>query len=226
MLHKLLDLIYPNLCLACTQRVPSKASSICISCQGQITPTNYHMLENNPVLERFWGRIQLNHATTYCTFTKEGLIQELIHALKYRHQPQIGVELGKMYGHELKKSPLYQKIDCIIPVPLHPKKQHKRGYNQAAKFAEGLAEILEVEWSDSYFVRQENTTTQTKKTRMDRFENVKTAFKVVNPAQLQNKHLLLVDDVITTGATLEACASNLLEVEGVQVSLAAIALAS
>ncbi|MCP4441013.1 MAG: ComF family protein [Aureispira sp.] len=226
MLQKLLDLVYPRLCLACTQRVPAKGSSICISCQGQINPTNYHLLDDNPVLERFWGRIQLQHATTYCTFTKEGLIQQLIHALKYRHQPQIGIELGKLYGHELKNAPLYQNIDYIIPVPLHPKKQHKRGYNQAAKFAEGLAETMGIKWSDDFFVRQENTTTQTKKSRMDRFENVKSAFRVVAPEKLINKHLLLVDDVITTGATLEACASNLIEVEGVKVSLAAIALAS
>jgi ComF family protein len=120
----------------------------------------------------------------------------------------------------------YNTVDCVIPVPLHPKKKHQRGYNQAGMFAQGLAEAMQIEWSEDYFVRETYTTTQTQKSRMERFANVQDAFVVAAEAALRGKHLLLVDDVITTGATLEACANKLLEVEGVKVSLVAIALAN
>lgn len=221
----MVELFYPNLCFACEQRPAPKNRSICVHCEYHITPTNYHLMADNPVMERFWGRIPLQHASSSFAFTKGGLLQNLIHQLKYENKPEIGIELGKIYGTLLKETPPYNTVHYIVPVPLHPKKKHARGYNQAAMFAQGLAIGMEKEWSEDFLIKVEHTETQTKKSRLDRFANVESAFGLANLDKIQGKHLLLVDDVITTGATLEACAATLLEVEGVKVSLAAIALA-
>jgi len=180
----------------------------------------------NPVLERFWGRVALEHASSSYVFSKGGRLQNLIHKLKYEGQPEIGIELGKRFGSLLKNTAPYDTVTNIVPVPLHPKKEKIRGYNQAAMFAQGLAEGMNKPWSENYLIRVENTTTQTQKSRMDRFDNVANAFAVAQTKELAHQHILLVDDVITTGATLEACAHKLLAVEGVKVSLAVIALAS
>ena len=224
-IRSFIDLLYPQLCFACGKHPKPKETSICIHCYCNITPTNYHLMPKNPVLERFWGRVELEHASSSFAFSKGGLLQHLIHQLKYESKPEIGIELGKMYGVLLKDTPPYNTVDYIIPVPLHPKKEHLRGYNQAAMFAKGLAASMEKKWSEAYLVRVENTATQTKKSRLDRFAKVEHAFGVALEGEIKGKHLLLVDDVITTGATLEACAHKLLTVRGVKVSLAAIALA-
>lgn len=225
-LRSIINILYPRLCLACEKKIIAKEASLCIHCEYHITPTNYHTMDHNPVLERFWGRVELVHASTSFSFSKGGLLQHLIHQLKYDNKPQIGIELGRMYGNMLKETAPYTSVDYIIPVPLHPKKKHIRGYNQAAMFAQGLAMGMQKECSETYLIRIDNTETQTKKSRLDRFSNVENAFRVTNSDQLKGKHLLIVDDVITTGATLEACAHNLLAIEGVKVSVAAIALAS
>jgi len=222
----LIELFYPNLCFACQKKHAPKDSSICISCEYHITPTGYHLLDENPVLERFWGRVELQHAATCFAFNKGGLLQKLIHQLKYENQPQVGIELGKIHGAMLKETPIYQSVDYIVPVPLHPKKQHQRGYNQATMFAEGLSQTMNIPCLETCLVRTDYTDSQTKKSRLDRFANVQNAFEVKEQDQIKGKHLLLVDDVITTGATLEACALQLLAVDNVQISLAAIALAS
>lgn len=225
-IRSLVELFYPRLCLACQKNLVSEKFSICIHCDYKLTPTDYHQTNPNPVLDRFWGRVELEHATTAYSFTKGGLLQHLIHQLKYEHKPQIGIELGKKYGNEIAKTPPYNTIDWIIPVPLHPKKKHLRGYNQAAMIAKGLAFSMKKQWSSDYLIRKDNTETQTKKSRLDRFSNVEQAFTVTNTKELEGKHLLLVDDVITTGATLEACAQTLLQVEGVKISVLAVALAN
>ncbi|BDS14531.1 ComF family protein [Aureispira anguillae] len=226
LLQNFSDLIYPRLCLACGKKIISKQTCICIHCTYHISPTNYHTLTPNPVLDRFWGRIDLEHASTSFAFNKGGLLQHLIHQLKYENKPQIGIELGKQYGTMLKETAPYNTINCIIPVPLHPKKEHQRGYNQAAAFAEGLAIGMQKRWSSDYLYRVNYTETQTKKSRLDRFSNVQNAFSLKQVEDLKGKHLLIVDDVITTGATLEACAQKLLEIGGVKVSIVAIALAN
>jgi len=222
----LLTLLYPNLCLACQESLASVESVLCVRCQYYISPTNYHLETPNPVLDRFWGRIELEHACTGFIFNKGSALQHLIHELKYNNQPKVGIELGQQCGLLLQEVDSYNTIDCIIPVPLHPKKLRQRGYNQAALFGQGIAEILQKPCLENHLVRAKYTDTQTKKSRLERLSNVEEAFSVQEKEMLQQQHILLVDDVITTGATLEACAQQLLAIQGVKVSIAAIALAS
>lgn len=221
----LLHLLFPDLCFACKVNQNSANHTICTACRYQLIPSNFHKMRPNPVLERFWGRVEIEHATAAFVFSKDGLLQQLIHQLKYDNKPQIGYELGKIYGKIIRHTAPYKYIDIIVPVPLHPKKQHTRGYNQAAKFAEGLAESMHKEWNSHWLVRTENTETQTQKSRIDRFKNVQTAFEL-SAAAPPKANILLVDDVITTGATLEACTAVLLASKNYKVSLAAIALTS
>ena len=221
----LLQLFYPKLCFACQVHLTKKEQSICATCRYQLVPTNFHNKAKNPVLDRFWGRVNLEHATTAFVFTKKGLLQQLIHQLKYDNQPQIAYELGKIYGKVIRHVPPYKHVDTIIPVPLHPKKQHIRGYNQAEKFAEGLAESMNINYNTEWLIRTENTSTQTQKSRLERFKNVQSAFKLTTTAPA-SANILLVDDVITTGATLEACCGVLLALKNYKVSIAAIALTS
>lgn len=222
----LLTLLYPNLCLACQKSLASVDSVLCIRCQYYISPTNYHLETPNPVLERFWGRIELEHACTGFIFNKGSALQHLIHELKYNNQPKVGLELGQQCGLLLQNVAPYNTINCIIPVPLHLKKLRQRGYNQAAVFGQGIAKILQKPCLENHLIRAKYTDTQTQKSRLERLSNVEAAFSVQEKEKLQHQHILLVDDVITTGATLEACALQLLAIEGVKVSIAAIALAS
>ncbi len=225
-LTRMLSLLYPNLCLACQQAPQLSDSVLCLRCQYHLKPTNFHLQHPNPVLERFLGRIPIEHACTGFIFNKGSALQQLVHQLKYANQQQVGIELGQQCGQLLKETAPYKDIDGIIPVPLHPKKLRQRGYNQATCFAQGLAEVLQKPCWENYLYRARYTATQTKKTRLERLTNVEAAFALQNSPALENKHILLVDDVITTGATLEACAKQLLTIKGVRVSIAAIALAN
>lgn len=222
----LLALLYPELCLACHQALAPADSVLCLRCQYYIAPSNYHLQTPNPVLDRFWGRVELEHACTGFIFNKGSALQRLVHELKYNNQQQVGIELGQQCGELLQDTPPYTSIDCIIPVPLHPKKLRQRGYNQATLFAQGIAEVLQKPCLEQHLIRSKYTTTQTKKSRLERLANVEDAFTVEQQEALQHQHILLVDDVITTGATLEACAHKLLAIKGVRVSITAIALAT
>jgi len=225
MLEPLLQLFYPRLCLAC-QRQPLQRQqrALCTSCQYKIKPTNYHLFEENPVAERFWGRLPITRASTAYHFVKGGILQRLIHELKYGHRPEIGEELGRSYGRLLAEEPFWKSIDYIIPVPLHPKKRHQRGYNQAARWASGLSESLGVPWSEKFLLRASYTESQTRKSREERFANVSDAFVLRQADKLRHKHIMLVDDVMTTGATIEACAKHLLKAQ-ISLSVVCIALA-
>ncbi|MGH1337013.1 MAG: ComF family protein [Aureispira sp.] len=225
-LDSLLALLYPELCLACHQSLAPSDSVLCLRCQYHIAPTNYHLQTPNPVLDRFWGRIEVEHACTGFIFNKGSALQQLVHELKYNNQQQVGIELGQQCGELLQDTAPYTSVDCIIPVPLHPKKLRQRGYNQATLFAQGISTVLQKPCLEQHLIRSKYTTTQTKKSRLERLANVEEAFAVEQQEALQHQHILLVDDVITTGATLEACAHKLLAIEGVRVSIAAIALAN
>ena len=220
-----LNLFFPNLCQACGQSLVKDENIICLSCLYKLPKTNFHMHQENPISQIFWGRVNINTATSFLFFNKGGIVQKLIHQFKYKGDTKTGRYLGELLGGDLKKSSLFSDIDLIVPVPLHQKKLHKRGYNQSEIIAEGLGKAMQLPLDTSSFIRLEHTETQTKKERYTRWENVKNKFGVINPKKLEGKHILLVDDVLTTGATLESCAHSLLEVPQTTISMVTLAYA-
>ncbi len=176
-------------------------------------------------MERFWGRMHLQSATSLYYFGKENRVQQLIHRLKYKGQKRIGERLGLQYGETLRKSPSIPKVDLITSVPLHRRKEKKRGYNQSECFGKGLAKSMNLPFKANILKRTINTKTQTAKSNPDRFENVERAFQLFDTKDVAGKHVLLVDDVVTTGATLEACGKQILSVPGTKLSIATIAFA-
>ncbi len=221
--NDIVDLIYPRICAACFDSTPVKDGIFCISCLSELPETNYHLIEGNPFETHFWGRIPLQVGAAFLFFVPDGKTQTLLHNIKYRQRSDFARIVGEFYGHRLKHSSRFQGIDVIIPVPLHWKKEHQRGFNQSAEFGKGLAEAMSLTFLKNGLTRKRFTETQTKKTRADRVANLKDAFVVTDQAKIRGKHILLVDDVLTTGATLESCALALLQTEGVKVSMATIA---
>lgn len=187
--------------------------------------TNFSLGKNNIVDQLFWGRFPVHSAGAYYYFRKGGHVQKILHQLKYKNNPEIGITIGKLYGQEILKSGC-DIPDLIIPIPLHPKKLRIRGYNQSERFGIGLSEALNIPMDTTNFVRNTFTETQTKKTRYDRWNNVKDIFFCHNPDLFTNKHILLIDDVITTGSTIESAAIKLKSYKNTQISIASIAIAS
>lgn len=220
-----INLIYPNLCAACSKTLCNNEQSICTTCKYSLPRTGFHNEQDNPVEKMFWGRANINAAAAYLYFGKKSKVQNIMHELKYRGRKEIGIEIGRIYGSELSRSPVFGAVQVIIPVPLHPKKQRERGYNQSEMFACGLACSMGVSLDVKTLHRQVFTATQTKKNRMQRWDNVNSVFCLRRYSHLVNRHILLVDDVITTGSTLDACANTLLCIPGAKVSIATIAMA-
>lgn len=223
LLDDFISLFYPKVCYACGNSLYRNEEVICTFCRFHLPKTDFHKRPDNPLAVVFWGRVNLENVSAFYFFSKRGKVQRLMHRFKYKGNQEIGVYLGRLYGLELKQEPAYNSIDMIIPVPLHPNKQRKRGFNQSEKFAEGLAQTLGIGLETKALIRTHASETQTRKSRFNRWENVKEIFQVTDPQKIANKHILLVDDVITTGATIEACAKHLLETEGVKVSVASLA---
>lgn len=217
-----LSLVFPNLCCACGTSLVQYENLVCIKCLYQLPYTDYHLDKENKLAKQFWGKVQINSAAAFLLFTQKGRVQKLMHQLKYNNQPEIGVELGRLYGLELRKTEKYQKIDAIIPVPLHPKKQKKRGYNQSEQFAMGLAKSLNKPVDTQILKRIKFADSQTLMNRGKRYENMKTIFKAYERDSLPN-NVLLVDDTITTGATLEACVVELKKIGIKNIHIAGIA---
>ncbi|MVN19977.1 ComF family protein [Mucilaginibacter arboris] len=217
------SLIFPELCQACAKSLYRNEELICADCLYHLPYTDFHLNADNAVAQQFWGRVPLEAAAALLYFTKGSRVQNLMHQLKYKNKPEVGVYLGKLAGKRLLENPIFTSADMIIPVPLHKQKLLKRGYNQSLSFAEGLSEKLSIQAEVDNLVRITGTESQTKKSRTSRYENMKDVFSVKKPEKLADKHILLVDDIITTGATLEACCNVLLEIPGVKISLTAIA---
>lgn len=222
MINDFFNLIFPKVCNACNQPLLKFEEVLCTACIYHLPKTNFHNERNNLIEQLFWGRVQLEKASAYYYFEKESKVQTLIHNLKYKGKTEIGVEIGKLYGSELKAIPSFQHLDYIIPVPLNKKRQSQRGYNQSDYFAQGLSTALNVVIENEAIKRTDSNTSQTSKSRFARWENVSDNFELSNKNQFQGKNILLVDDVITTGATIEACASPLV-FNKCKVSVAAIA---
>ena len=217
------ELFYPRVCMACGKSLIKEESVLCTFCELQLPKTNYHLWQENPVLRLFDGRAQLYSASARYQYKKGGNVQNLLHNFKYRGYTDIGVKIGRDYGGELMLSPDFKTIDFIIPVPLHYKKERLRGFNQSERFAFGLSKTMKAQMEVNNLVRKIHTSTQTKKTRFERWQNVNSIFEIKNPKKLIGKHLLLVDDVITTGSTIEGCFMVLKEIPEVKISVAAIA---
>jgi ComF family protein len=220
-----LHLMYPQLCVACGEDLPDGDSCFCLKCRLKVTATDMHLTYENEFTARLWGRLKIEGGAAMYYFTRKSPIQRALHQLKYHNKPEIGIKMGREFGRKLKKSEIFKSAQAIIPVPLHPKKERLRGYNQSAMFAEGLSEMMEIPVLNNILERQAFTETQTRKKRMERFKNVGEVFAVKKPKAIEGKHLLLVDDVLTTGATLEVCGQALLAVPNTRLSLATIAIA-
>lgn len=221
-----LHLFYPHVCTGCGSDLLTENNLLCLKCIHDLPHTHFANIANNPVEKYFWGRLPLTAAYSQFYFSKEFLIQHLIHQLKYKGDTEIGFYLGEVMGKSLLQSDRFNSIDALIPLPLYADKEHKRGYNQATVICNGISSVMNIPVLNDAVIRQHATETQTRKHRTERWENVKSSFKVAKENELTGKHLLLVDDVVTTGATLEACGNVILETENVKLSIATLAYAA
>ncbi len=217
------SLIYPSVCNGCGNTLFRHETVICNLCYVSLPKTNFHLLPDNPVQRIFYGRAEIRHAGSFLQFQKKGSVQKMLHALKYRSKPEVGHLLGKWYGQDLKKSEIFGDHDVIIPVPLHKKRLRKRGYNQSEHIARGLAEELNIPVVNDVLLKKHFTETQTFKSREERWQNTMNSFEIRKSETLLGKKILLVDDVITTGATTEACIFQLNKASQNPVSVASIA---
>ncbi len=220
-----ISLLFPRLCYGCGTQLMRNENLICTGCYVVIPRTGYHKVADNPVAQLFWGRCLLEKAAAFSFYNKGSRIRNLIHNLKYKGIREIGYELGKIYGLSLKLSGFTDDIDIIVPVPLHPEKIHARGFNQSEIISTGISEVTGVPVNTGSLARLTISATQTRRSRYERWINVEGIFSVVNIEEVREKHVLLVDDVITTGSTIESCANELLKIEGVRVSAVALAFA-
>jgi ComF family protein len=220
-----IGLLYPNLCGGCLKPIYFGESIICTSCLFEIPYTDDYLNAENRVAKQFWARIQFEAAMSLLQFKKGSRVQSMLHQLKYKGKTELGHLLGTMIGDKLLLSEHYNGIDLILPVPMHKKKLHQRGYNQSFCIAEGIAQVLGCPINHQALVKVKETATQTHKGRLSRNENMTNVFQVSKPHEMQGKHILLVDDVITTGATIEACGIELWLAGIGKLSIAAVAFA-
>ncbi|MBC7553871.1 MAG: ComF family protein [Taibaiella sp.] len=218
-------LFYPALCEGCNKPLVNKEVVLCLGCEALLPETGYHHIAANETEQRFAGRIPFKHASSFAYFTDEGLLQHLMHGLKYRGRAETGSYLGGLLGQRLSAAGWIKDIDLIIPVPLHPAREAERGYNQSLLIAEGIGGQVVKPVLDKTLLRARKTESQTQKSRTERVNNMKDAFKVQGAEGLKGKHILLCDDVLTTGATLEACALALLAEESIKISVVTIGIA-
>lgn len=226
MLHDFITLVYPRNCIACGNSLFKHEEQVCNYCYVHLPKSNFHVHKDNPVAKLFYGRVPLQLAGSFYIFQKTGSIQKILHAIKYKGNRELAALMGRWYAEDLSVAEELNSADLIIPVPLHTKKQKQRGYNQSEEFAKGLSEKLNKPLNTTCLRRKEFTSTQTQKSKFERWQNVEDVFEVKDVQLLINKHVILVDDVITTGATLEACCHQLQDVEGIKISVLSIAYAS
>lgn len=224
-LNSLISLVFPKTCGGCGGYLVEGEKEVCLKCLCELGVTGFHKEQDNDAERLFWGKVNVEHATAYCKFVKGGTAQKMLHNLKYGGRRELGYQMGVIMGGEIIGSPVAD-VDCIVPVPLHPSKLRKRGYNQAEMIAQGISSRLGVPVEGASLVRTRKNETQTHKNINERYLNSQGLFAITPESQkLAGKHILLVDDVITTGATLEACARELLKIEGVKVNCIAFAIA-
>jgi ComF family protein len=221
-----LHLFYPHLCTGCGSDLVEERNLLCLKCINDLPHTYFADYADNPIEKIFWGRLALNAVHSEFYFSKESLIQNLIHQLKYKSNKEIGVYLGKLMAKNLLDSNRFQAVDYLVPLPLYPDKERARGYNQARIICNGISAVMNIPVLNNNIIRQRFTETQTRKHRTERWENVDGSFIVKNENSIKGKHLLLVDDVITTGATLESCGHAIVKAGDVKLSIATLAFAT
>jgi ComF family protein len=227
MAEGLSHLIYPRLCEGCSKPLLAEEEVLCLNCNVYHLPrTAYHHIADNETAMRFAGRVDVEKATSLAYFTPDGLLQHLLHSLKYDGKKYIGTYLGKQLAYDLKQINWQLGVDAIVPVPLHPDKEALRGYNQSQLLAEGMAEVWGIPVLNTAIKRVKNTESQTQKSREERIENMQGAFVAHQQLDIAGKHMLLIDDVLTTGATLEACANALKSAPNVKISIATVGIAN
>lgn len=224
MIKNLINLFFPEVCYGCNHLLADNEANLCTDCRHQLPLTNFHDDLENAVHKTLYGRVKLQNATALLHFSKKGIVQQLMHNLKYRGHENIGLFLGEWLGEELKSLENYQNIDVVMPVPLHKSKRRKRGYNQVDKFGNALALALGAKFDNTTLIKGKNTKTQVFKDRLRRSNAMNSKFTVVDFQSLEGKHILLADDIITTGATIEACANALIDINKIKLSLALMAI--
>jgi ComF family protein len=224
--NALLHFAFPHVCEGCGRDLPEPDQVLCMKCLSFFPATNFHMYPNNPIEKIFWGRLPITYATSQFYYTRGSMIQQLMHRFKYNGNKELGLFLGKLMGHALSESNRFSYLDALIPLPLFAAKERRRGFNQATILCDGIAENLGIPVLQNVIGRKSFTETQTKKGRIERWQNMEGRFELINPRMVEARHVLLVDDVITTGATLEACGRELLKVDGLRLSIATLCFSS
>jgi ComF family protein len=218
-------LFFPKLCGGCDAPLVKNEEHLCLHCNLDLPFTQFENIRENPVEKLFYGRTQIEFGTSLLFFSKGEKVQHILHNIKYNDQKELAVFIGRIFGERLQNILPVNSVTTIIPIPLHPQKQHLRGFNQSELIAQGMNEVLNKELSVDNVFRNINTETQTKKNRIERWQNVEKVFDIKDSNALKNKHVLLIDDVLTTGATLEACTQTLIEQCNCKVSIATVAFA-
>ena len=225
MLLTLLNFFYPRTCISCGKLLLQNEKYFCLHCLYNFPETRYHEFDESPLTLLFQGRVKVENVGSFLFYKKGNQVQKILHHLKYDGGKEIGCFLGEMYGKQLIENEKWKNIDFIIPIPLHKKKEKKRGYNQSEWIAKGLSMGMQIPYNTTLLIRSEYTETQTKKNRFHRWENVKEVFQLTDPEALNNKHIVICDDVLTTGATLEAAIQKLMVCDSVKVSVVTLATA-
>ncbi len=226
LLNHLINLFYPQVCAACGNLLMRNEETVCLSCRYLLPKTEYEKNADNPLAQMFYGQVELHAVTAEFFFSKSGKMQHLLHQLKYEGNKDAGFFLGQQIGDSIKDVALFQDVNYLIPIPLHPKKEHLRGYNQSHVIAQGVEDRTKIPIMNDCLYRKVFTSTQTKKSREERWDNVKDIFDVRNGERLIGKHILLIDDVLTTGATLKAAGTTLSKIENIKISVATAACTS
>lgn len=225
MINDFVSLVFPEYCYGCEAALVRSEKYLCVSCIATLPKTDFHKQRDNILSRKFWGKIPIKDTLAFLYFSKKGVVQNMLFHLKYEGAKEIGEKLGVEYGKYLKKEQFMPTIDLVLPIPLHPNKLKTRGYNQAEVFGKAFANELNLNFDEKVVSRAKETETQTKKGRLDRWKNVDNIFEITDTELIKNKKILIVDDVITTGSTIEACASALLEAGVAEISVGAIAIA-